>query len=80
MEHIRGISIKKYAELCADMDDVLNDRQACIKIAAENGIKRADWEAAHSGWQEKITDPSDMGRTASVFVAHWKDAKNNRNK
>ena len=78
MKPINGISIKRYAELCADMENVINDKHACIKIAASNGIAKSDWEAVHSGWQEKITDPSDMGRTASKFVAHWKDALNKR--
>ncbi|HMQ78149.1 MAG TPA: hypothetical protein PKE39_07610 [Ignavibacteria bacterium] len=78
MKPINGISIKRYAELCADMDGVIDDKHACTKIAAAQGITRSDWEAAHSAWQEKITDPSDMGRTASRFVAHWKEAMNKK--
>ncbi len=76
MEPINGIDIKKYAALCAKMEDVLNDKNACARIAKKEGIRKEDWEAAHAGWQERITDPSDMGRTAAVFVMHWKVAKN----
>lgn len=74
MDAIKGITIELYAELCAKMDDVINDAEECIKIAESEGIKRTDWEAAHRGWQVKLTDPSDMGQTASKFVTHWKTA------
>ena len=77
MEPINGIGIEKYAALCAKMDDVLSDKNACARIAKKEGISRQDWEEAHAGWQERITDPSDMGRTAAVSVMHWKVAKNN---
>jgi hypothetical protein len=75
MEPINGINIERYAGLCAKMENVLHDKSACAKIAKTEGINKSDWEAAHEGWQARITDPSDMGRTAAVFVAHWKIAK-----
>ena len=71
---INGITIQRYADLCAKMDDVLKDKEECIRIAESEGIKRSDWEAAHNGWQVKLTDPSDMGHTASKFVALWQAA------
>lgn len=71
---IKGITIERYAELCAKMDNVIKDKEECIKIAESEGIKRADWEAAHKGWQVKLTDPLDMGQTASKFVTHWQAA------
>ncbi len=72
MKTIGGISLEKYAELCAKMNDVLRDTEACIKIAEEEGYKRENWEKAHEGWQERITDPADMGKTASRFDPFWR--------
>jgi hypothetical protein len=84
MEMINGISIEKYAELCAKMNEVLQDKEACIKIAEREGIAREDWNAAHEGWQFRMTDPSDIGKTAARFVPLWQKAVdkiklNNRN-
>lgn len=56
------------------MNDVLRDKEECALIAQREGIKRSDWESAHKGWQERITDPADMGRTASRFVDIWNNA------
>lgn len=72
MKAIGGITLEKYAELCARMDDVIRDSEACIKIALSEGVSRDSWEKAHEGWQERITDPADMGKTASRFVPLWK--------
>jgi hypothetical protein len=74
MDAINGITIERYAELRAKMDDVIKDREKCVRIAESEGIKRADWEAAHEGWQVKFADPSDMGRTASKFMPLWEAA------
>jgi hypothetical protein len=77
-ESICGITLERYAELCAKMNDVIRDKEECAKAAQREGIKRADWERAHKGWQERITDPADMGRTASRFVDIWNNANGNR--
>lgn len=74
MEPINGISIELYAELCAKMNDVLKDNEACATIAESEGITRENWNAAHEGWQLRITDPSDMGKTASRFDSLWLSA------
>ena len=71
MDAINGITLKKYAKLCAQMKDVINNREACARIAREQGFKKPDWESAHKAWQERITDPADKGRTASRFVDIW---------
>ena len=68
---INGITIERYAELRAKMDDVITDREKCLRIAESEGIKGTDWEAAHKGWQMRFTDPSDGGKTASKFVPLW---------
>ncbi|HRE09406.1 MAG TPA: hypothetical protein PK605_07205 [Ignavibacteria bacterium] len=67
------ISIEKYAELCAKMGDIINDNEACVKIAESSGYSRAEWNSAHTRWQKRITDPEDMGKTASKFVECWQD-------
>ncbi|MEO8511956.1 MAG: hypothetical protein ABI543_00220 [Ignavibacteria bacterium] len=74
MEPINGISIEKYAELCAKMNAVLKDNEACAKIAESEGITRENWNAAHEGWQYRMTDPSDVGKTAARFVPLWQKA------
>ncbi len=74
MEPIKGISIEKYAELCAKMSDVFNDQESCLKIAKQEGITKENWNAAHEGWQFRMTDPSDMGKTASQFDSLWQAA------
>lgn len=78
MDAINGITLRKYAELCAKMKDVINDREACARIAREEGLKKADWESAHKAWQERITDPADKGRTASRFVDIWNNETGKR--
>ena len=74
MKPVNGIDIERYAELCAKMNDVFKDKEACTKIAEQEGITRENWEAAHEDWQFRITDPSDMGKTASKFVSLWQAA------
>ncbi len=74
MDPINGITLEKYAELCAKMNDVIKNKDACARIAEREGIKRKDWEAAHKGWQEKIQDINDMGITASHFMPLWRVA------
>lgn len=71
MEQISRISIEKYAELCAKMEDIINDNESCVKVAESSGYSRTEWNSAHSGWQKRITDPEDMGKTASRFVECW---------
>jgi hypothetical protein len=71
MDAFNGITLKKYAELCSKMKDVINDHDACARIAGEAGFRKQDWESAHKAWQEKITDPADKGKTASRFVDIW---------
>jgi hypothetical protein len=78
-ESICGITLERYAELCAKMNDVISNKEECIRVARSEGIKISDWESAHKGWQERITDPADMGKTASRFVDIWNRATGNNN-
>lgn len=77
MDPINGIGLEKYAELCAKMQDVFNDTEACAEIAKAEGIPRRIWDEVHTGWQERMTDPADMGRTAAMFEPLWQKALDN---
>lgn len=68
MEPINGISIEKYAQLCALMADTGGDESKEIAIAAEQGVNADDWRAAKAGWLAKMQDPADMGKTAMAFM------------
>jgi len=75
MNRARSISLEIYAELRAKADDQMDDNEACILLAEESGFTRSEWNSAHTKWQQKITDPADMGKTASRFMHFWKEAK-----
>lgn len=77
---INGIALEKYTELRVMMKDVIDNKEKCASIAHKQGVDRKDWEAAHKGWQEKITDPADMGKTASRFVDLWNIKSSRREK
>jgi hypothetical protein len=74
MESDNGIKLEKYAELCAKMNDVFQDEEACDAIAEQEGYSRETWRSARERWQSKITDPADMGMTASRFQPMWQAA------
>jgi hypothetical protein len=67
MDAINGVTLEKYAELCALMSDVTDEAKQ-DSIAEGNGVKAADWRAAKDGFTRKMMDPSDMGKTAMAFM------------
>lgn len=68
MDAINGVTLEKYAELCALMADTGTDTSAQTAIAEANGVKATDWEAAKTGFTAKMSDPADMGKTALAFM------------
>jgi len=68
MESINGISLEAYAKLIVMMSDCGEDEEACNKIAGQEGFSKEDWKAAKDGWTAKMSDPSDMGKTAMAFM------------
>src|ERR1041384_6275875 len=66
LDPIAGISLERYAELCAKMKDCGGDLEVCARIAAENGVARADWEAAMNGWNARMQDPATAGKSPSL--------------
>lgn len=68
MDAINGVSLEKYAELCALMADTAGDESKEIAIAEANGVSGADWKAAKTGYTARFSDPADMGKTALAFM------------
>ncbi len=68
MDAINGVTLQKYAELCALMADTAGDESKEIAIAEANSVSAADWKGAKQGYTAKFSDPSDMGRTAMAFM------------
>ena len=74
MDPINGISIEQYAELGAEITDVINDPEACARIVEGRGVRRADWEAAKSGWTARMQDPANMGQVATRYMGLYQAA------
>ncbi len=68
MDAMNGVTLEKYAELCALMSETGTDEAKQDAIAEANGVKAADWRAAKDGFTKKMMDPSDMGKTAMAFM------------
>src|SRR5579863_9028095 len=69
------IAIEKYAELCALMADTGGDEAKELAIAAEHGVNADDWRASKTGYTKKMSDPSDMGKTALAFMPLYQAAQ-----
>jgi hypothetical protein len=69
------ISIEQYADLCALMADTAGNVTKENAIAAANGVGEADWHAAKTFFTAKMSDPSDMGRTALAFMPLYQAAQ-----
>jgi len=69
------IPIEKYADLCALMADTAGDEGKEKAIAEAHGVSAADWKASKTGWTAKMSDPSDMGRTAMAFMPLYQAAQ-----
>jgi methyl coenzyme M reductase alpha subunit len=69
------ISIEQYAELCALMADTAGDVNQENAIAAAHGVSAADWLASKTGFTAKMSDPTDMGRTAMAFMPLYQAAQ-----
>ncbi|MEQ1569783.1 MAG: hypothetical protein ABMA64_29375 [Myxococcota bacterium] len=67
MEPIAGVSLQKYAELCAAMSKTGEDKAAQVTIAGEHGVDATTWEQARDGWAARMSDPANVG-LAHAFV------------
>lgn len=75
MDSIHGVSLEKYAELCALMANTAGNEAKEFAIAAEHGIQADNWKAAKTGWTSKFSDPADMGKTAMAFLPLFQAAQ-----
>lgn len=69
------ISIEKYADLCALMADTAGDVAKENAIAEANGVSGAEWAESKAGFTAKMSDPSDMGKTAMAFMPLYQAAQ-----
>jgi hypothetical protein len=74
LDPIAGISLERFAELCVKMKDCGGDLEVCAKIAADEGVERADWEAAMNGWNARMQDPATAGQVALAYMPIYQAA------
>ena len=75
MDPINGVSIEKYAELCARMADTDNDEFPRDRHRRSLWRPADDWLAAKAGWTARMCDPGDLGKTAMAFMPLYRDAQ-----
>lgn len=73
-EPIAGVSLEKYAELCAKMANTPNDDEAFADVAEQNGVSRDNWKSARTGWNARMEDPSNAGKVAIAYMPLYQDA------
>jgi len=56
LDPIAGVTLAKYAELCAAMRRCGSDDAACVAIAAELGIDAEHWRLAKAGWNARMNE------------------------
>ncbi len=69
------ITLEKYADLAALMADTAGDVNKENAIAQANGVAATDWHAAKTHYTAKMSDPSDMGKTALAFMPLYQAAQ-----
>jgi hypothetical protein len=74
LDPIAGISLEQYADLCAKMKDCGGDLEVCARIAGENGVDRATWQAAMDGWNRRMSDPATAGQVALAYMPIYQAA------
>ncbi|HEX8735510.1 MAG TPA: hypothetical protein VF721_09320 [Pyrinomonadaceae bacterium] len=74
LEPVAGISLEKYAELCAKMANTPNDDEAFAAIAEQNGVSREDWQAARAGWNERMENAATAGTVALAYMPLYQAA------
>jgi len=74
LDPIAGITLERYAELCAKMANCGGDLEVCANIAAENGVDRSTWEAAMNGWNARMYDPQHAAAVALAYMPLYQAA------
>lgn len=71
---IEGVTMEQYAKLCARMARVGDDPDAFARIAAEQGVERARWEAARAGWTARLENPATARHIVLKYMPVYQDA------
>jgi hypothetical protein len=74
LDPIAGISLERYAELCARMKDCGGDLEVCATIAEAEGVGRDTWQAAMDGWNARMNDPATAGQVALAYMPLYQAA------
>jgi hypothetical protein len=76
LEPINGVSLEQYAKLCALMTDTKpEDTDKHAEIAQQNGVNKEDWEAAKTGWTERMQMPEYALEIQKVFMPAYQNAQ-----
>lgn len=67
------ITIEKYASVYTPMLMAVGDASKEKSIAAEHGISHEEWKEAQTYYTAKMSDISDMGKTAMAFAAAFQN-------
>jgi len=71
---VNGVSLEKYAELCAKMANTPNDEDAFAAVAEANGVAREDWETARAVWNRRMEDTATAGTVAIAYMPLYQAA------
>lgn len=71
---IAGVTLEKYAELCAKMANTPNEDDAFAAVAEANGVSRADWAAARAGWNERMENTATAATVALAYMPLYQAA------
>ena len=72
---IAGVTLEKYAELCALMGATGGEVAQENVLAAEHGVSAESWAQAKEGFTARMSDPADMGKTALAFMPLYQAAQ-----
>lgn len=71
---IANISLEQYAEIRARIAASGDDPEKTDAILAELKVVRADWDTAHQGFRERLSDMANHGAVAARFVPLYQAA------
>jgi hypothetical protein len=74
LEPIAGISLERYADLCASMRDCGGNLERCAQKAQQMGVDRQIWEAAMNGWNARMNNPTTAGAVAVAYMPLYQEA------
>lgn len=73
LQPVAGVTVERYAELCAIMARANGDLEECARIAADEGLDRATWQQAMEGWNARMSDPATAGAVAMAYMPVYQE-------